>query len=579
MTQLALKFVEKTVRDYFNNAIIIDDQMDMKKAYSSRKTKTTKIKDNEIVLSQEDEMALLEIAATEESSGLAEIKSFHKPHEVYKNFIKTGIITHPIQYKSNQKMKRQIDNISELLVHTKILIVDWNLEDITGATSTTEMGQATRQIIKKFLEKENGLRCVVIYTQENRNDVLNKINEEYEVIDGANFFFQDKNMYGDSSLFGFIMDKQLSPDEIINKIVETLMKDKSTTLHFMACANKLDQELHKTLQKFNAPFEKVMFTQILTSEIPNQKISRFINNTLLSGLLDDANDTETHFLFERKKEKLLAALIQHPLNQPDIEYLSTTLALSRDAKNLIINEYIKPKFMDEITAILTDPNVNSLESFISMIDLNCKKYVQINDKRHIKMVREAVLFLTLWDNFIYETKLQGGTNDNFKQSFLAQTIRFTHLMKYSDDNVIQTGSILKNINGKYYLCITPLCDTFRPEDIDNKYKFIVGEATNDKDEIKKSNAKYHCSALPIEGDQLIFIKWKFYQIETFDKSAVHDGELFKNLMTLKRDYVQNIMNKYIAYQSRAGVNEMFFKESNYIENFLGVIFNEDESDN
>lgn len=55
-----------------------------------------------------------------------------------------------------------------------------------------------------------------------------------------------------------------------------------------------------------------------------------------------------------------------------------------------------------------------------------------------------------------------------------------------------------------------------------------------------------------------FIRWDFYHVISMKKEEVlRDCE---KISTLRKEYIQNIINRYISYQARAGVNELFSKK-------------------
>lgn len=63
----------------------------------------------------------------------------------------------------------------------------------------------------------------------------------------------------------------------------------------------------------------------------------------------------------------------------------------------------------------------------------------------------------------------------------------------------------------------------------------------------------------------------FFNVTSMDEQELRNK--YQKLIVLKKDYVQNIINRYIAYQARAGVNELFFKEA-YRNNFVDLLFQE-----
>lgn len=575
---------KQIVKEYFSNAIIIDDELEVLELFEMKSLDVEipileeQINYSEIDGLDEELIEKNEIAAASEIVEKQYVDISHTPNDVYRSFIDTGILTMPFKYDRDEEAKDNIRKIEKVLRNSQILIVDWEMEGNTGVTAP---GDASKQIIKTFLSQDAGIKCSVIYTKGDLVSVLNSIDEEneFEIIDEGSYFFQTKDGIPGSSLFGFVMNKKVSPDDIIEKISTILVKDKSTTLHFMECVNKLDKNMHKTLQKFDNPFEKVLFSQIFTSDIPNNEITSFINNTLLSDLMDEySQETETHFLFERKKEKIRNVINQGIISEKSLNDLIDLLNI-KNGKKLICEQFKKQDIYVDLNKLLIDPETISFESFREGIEIICRKYSAKKDVSRI--VRDFLLFILLIENYINEAK--DGTDQKlaFKESFFKETVIFTKMLKYySDNSQIQTGTILKDkSDGKFYLCITPVCDIARLEDIDNKYKFIVGtlnEPGSDlTDILKNSGNKSHCSSIPdTENNILSFITWKFYDVETKDKDTVQNKiseDTWVIIGNMKIDYTQNIINKYIAYQSRAGINEMFFKETNYIPNFINII--------
>jgi hypothetical protein len=177
------------------------------------------------------------------------------------------------------------------------------------------------------------------------------------------------------------------------------------------------------------------------------------------------------------------------------------------------------------------------------------------------------LLLVLIDNYIKD-------KENFKSDFKSQMYYFTKLLKYKDkDNrKINTGDIFKSKEGNdYLLCITPFCDAARPKKVDNILKFIVGINENFEAELlsdKKDNSAI--TVVPEESTKSMkLIRWKFYH--AISKNPDELVEQFEKIATMKKEYIQNILNRYIAYQSRAGVNNIFFKESDYISCFSSML--------
>lgn len=100
------------------------------------------------------------------------------------------------------------------------------------------------------------------------------------------------------------MKKDIEPAELIRKISQILLSDKCIPIHIMDSASRLEKSITKAIHKFNAPFEQVLLTQILSSEIKNEGIPKFLDDTFLSSVLsDDTVIQPSNFLLVRKETK------------------------------------------------------------------------------------------------------------------------------------------------------------------------------------------------------------------------------------------------------------------------------------
>jgi hypothetical protein len=137
-------------------------------------------------------------------------------------------------------------------------------------------------------------------------------------------------------------------------------------------------------------------------------------------------------------------------------------------------------------------------------------------------------------------------------------------------NQIHFGDILtKSTEDKdeYLLCITPPCDVFRPNKTELMVTFIKGKLIqSDKlDAQRKENL--HVSVLPCKDKKgvkhLQYIEWRYFDLVKFD---LKDDAACKKFFSYRRpymldaQYMRQIANKFTAYFSRAGVDEIFMKE-------------------
>lgn len=547
--------IEEIVKNYFDNAIIIDDQLEL----NSRE---------ENIIVTDDEIGDLPDEVIGGFEEIALTTEYWQPSDVLKHFVSEGFVTYPYKFRYSD-YNNQVSFLSNILSSAKLMIIDWDLEG-SNPDSDTQRGQAAINLINEFIKLKKGIKCAVIYTQQDCGDVMNEIRDEFDFINSDYMFFQEKSSEESKTLFGFIMSKSITPQDVIKNIVNILYLDKSITLHFMECVNNLNNNLGKVLNKFNTPFEKALYSQIITSQIPDNEVPNFINHILFNSIIGSDIPVRDNVLFLTKKKRLVSAL-------HDIESFKTSICSLCDLINTKYSKKIKikcsdNKFLKDIKTIIMAKKVNSFTSFKHRIEVSVKKYNEFsgNDQQHI--TNTLAIIIILIDNFISD-------DNSFKDDFISQMYIFTKLMKYNEKQIgniaINTGDIY-NVrgNGEYALCISPFCDTFRPKKIDNIYKFVVGKVIDENDSkfddyLKDSNESYTILAVPDdENKKLIFIKFNFYNTVSYSKRSV---ARLKRVASLKDEYIQSIINKYVGYQSRAGIEKVFFKESDYISCFKEIL--------
>lgn len=139
-------------------------------------------------------------------------------------------------------------------------------------------------------------------------------------------------------------------------------------------------------------------------------------------------------------------------------------------------------------------------------------------------------------------------------------------------NIFYSGDIIINDENEYMLCIMPSCDAFRPEKVDFMINFIRGKRLTDIPSCNIRNSSEHLTVIPdYMTNELICIKWQFFNSIMFDLNNEKSVELLmrhKRPYRLATEYTQQILNKYAAYYSRAGVEEIFIKQVPQIGNIF-----------
>ncbi|PGD05953.1 response regulator receiver domain [Bacillus toyonensis] len=563
-----LEPVAKIVKDYFDNAIIIDDELEL----GTAPTKVPSISDQELTFNSDIEFAATVEFDTKPADSLPSDKKQHslRPYETYQTFLKEGFITVPWKYSS----EKDIDNLENILKNAKLLVIDWNLEETRDPYL---LGESSLTIIKKFCEENKGLKCVVIYTKEDFNDVTKKLSSAFDCQEKTTksnpnettVFFQEKSTFT-SSLFGFVMSKDISPEKIIQNMADILYENSCTALNFIESATLLDRNINDTLTQFSKPFEKVLLTQIVTSRMSNKRISTFFNETLISNILSELQSREENNFFLHSKKNQILKLIKTNVSDEKVNELCTFLCVKSGLQGNILKLYKNENFKSELKESLS--HVDSFESLeIAIIEAAKIHYC---DSKAFNNVQDTIfLFFMLLDYYI-----SAKSYKDFEFTYKQEMYRFTRLLKYInknyDDNQTKNGSLfIDKINERYLLCITPVCDTVRLDKINGKQKFIIGEKIliSNKQTLQGADRDYILAVPDDTTHEVLFVKFNFFDTITIKEDDLQHQNSYQYLATLKREYIQKIVNSYSSYQSRAGVEELFYKESSYINNFINLI--------
>lgn len=132
--------IEDIVKSYFDNAIIIDDEL-FKDRDKETENKQNALSDkekkeiNKMVDANPDFMDMVSKDGEGEqkhqsaSKDAAVSSEFNTPDDVFKEFAKDGFIVLPYKFESENAKEEQINFISKAMGNAKFLLVDWNLEN------------------------------------------------------------------------------------------------------------------------------------------------------------------------------------------------------------------------------------------------------------------------------------------------------------------------------------------------------------------------------------------------------------------------------------------------------------------
>ena len=547
--------IEGIVRDYFSSVIFIDDEIDLF-------SEDISVSDDEINFNEVEDEDSLEMMTEEIACTSEEDDDIHRPREVVNQFMEEGFIISPYKYDGNKPLPQS--SLDKIIKNARMVILDWNLEN---TKLPTDMGKKAMGIIDTITEGKYGLKCCVIYTScEDAKQQL-KETDKYEFYNDESFDMFVPVDEEKSNLIGFFIDKKVSPEEIINGISRYLLNNKSVILNFLNNAVLFQHNMDKVLSKFNKPFEIALYSQIFTSDMNNLEISSFLSNFLVSTVQGEEIMDEQLF-FEIKSNSINNFLS----NKSDEELADIIKKIDNDFGNKLNGELLNERNNYVLCQVIKQA-WNDTDNFTSVKnELSTSLKAEINEiasSMSGKKIRRQTTQTFICSMFLDQYK----DDESIKELLAEQLYTFTNLLKYKqfDTKKIETGTILKNKNW-YLLCITPYCDTVRIEAIDNKYKFLIGKEISSgkmKNSLNsRGSQKYDDMIVPV-NNEVKFIRWDFYNTIVLEETEFNLEEDI--VATLKKEYIQKILNKYLVYQSRAGVSELFYKESDYVNSFWDVV--------
>ncbi|WP_240421973.1 response regulator receiver domain [Paenibacillus periandrae] len=666
-----LTYINNIVKDYFNSILIIDDELDLNVRVVVEVTTDADISnidygavDPTLLVASEEEKGFLKASMDESAAAAAPAVpqkkySLQPESAIHVQLMEEGFATTPFRYDSTIDVAQVEEVLASLLSTIKLLIVDWDLEN--SQINAVEPGTAASAILHKYASFGKGLKCAVIYTaSDDFEGIMDYLSKNNLITKRNGYFFENISDSG-HKLFGFIISKnQFKPREIIPEISQKLLADKSLVLHFMDTASRINNNISRAMLEFSAPFEKVIFSQILTAKIQENEIARFLTDKFLGLVMEgEQEDYKYNFVVENKitrlknvtkiqidgfsfdkMVKLIFEIGSDKTKKPLINLFRNSVFVSQLVKTIqdhqhdlqsleekiiglvdnselqkdlflivmlwdeFLNEKNNNSLQADITTSLTkcpfnEENLNNISNFFNLkLSSQFKKFIWENNVTSIiaewlsnseskpyddlkndffgkisgfDIEKEKLLeLLVLWPAYF-------GGESEFSISYKKQIYNFTKLMKFNEskNNQIETGAIYHRVeNETYLLCITPYCDTFNTTKVDSHIKFLVGRIEpNPIGESLKNSDTPNCfyMAVPFSEEKKVkIIKWNFYEVTTLHENDVKSDKLNK-LLYLRKEYIQNVLNRYIAYQSRAGVDELFFKESSYINNFKNFV--------
>jgi len=606
------------LRKYFSKITYIDDKFDVglvsKKDFEGENEEVVPV-DFGQTLEQETLFSAVEEIVLEDDEEDVGYKQLGELIKILNENEYQEIDLNPVLYDEEMSDERIIAKMER----SNLTIIDWDL----GQGS----GKKALPIIKTMLDRTQKLKVIVVYT--------NGYSEAVKSVD--DIFEEPKKITQDEKVFGFkcrcnslvfIVNRQ-SVDllQILELVEKSFIEENGIMpIAMLDLSEKMQEKSDELFGNFVSPIEDAYFLQMYYSEVPESEWTKYFSNIIMQKCKNDIKvDIQIiNEMLKMKKDNLLQIIKEDKFTSQFkccLEVLEDKIRHKFGKVIEAIKEYdsFEPSLYEESIKGAEDwsavlkcfaPLFNQIKK--SMKKKEVEQFWERRDGEKIRISDADVQWLNKKIGKFNNEKI-GNLVVEFQEDIFPIIIQMiisdismiekfsdlVHNLKYDDYittlsetlmdgkvksvenrteflmDKIRFGDILHKDGGnEYLLCITPPCDTFRPEKTELNYVFITGVEAEQKDMRKRKKTSMHISTYPNKNSDGItttkYIKWRFYDIQRFDLKLDEDYEKiisYNRCYKLEENYTRQIANEFIAYFSRAGVEEIFFKQK---INLLGM---------
>lgn len=428
----------------------------------------------------------------------------------------SGILNHLFQYTDNNNGNIN-DRVVNICKSADVIILDWHLKLDTSEDAIAILNE---------LQNEKRIRFIVINSQVDINTIIPEFQQAFPKCKSCNVpdrspetpafssddeggeLYQEetksnksdlKNSYIiNDSIFITIRNKEKIPkdaEDLLNIITELLENAFKDYLHWAGL------ELSVRIRKI---------TSELIANLPRQTNGALLFQTLFQGenevsqqvcevLLDEIKEIIADDSLEAVNDQLLfAELKKYAIKSEEMELAAKWKSI-KDFSN--IRKALNDRDKKTQSSFFGKSGHTGIDTFINSVlneDLGHKHWANL---------RESILMMK--------------TNKN-----------------------LQPGTVLKHKenDNKYYLCITPACDCYRPR---NGYLFVIGTELTEDVGSNNYQTKYYTANKHITWDASEFI---------FEKEIATINENYEIIGHLRFSFINRIIQRIWSYQSRVGID-------------------------
>lgn len=438
------------VQNFLNNVITVDDQLSF--GPSEVKVEAIESFDDFDLAANDSGLGVVAAPAVQTAPQLHPLDY----QELSISFSNKGI--NCCAYRPDINRDRNLDTAAERIMqsskNTDITILDWQMDDkFVNENGISQVdGSLAISSIRKILSHDKlqhgRLRLIIIYTGvPDLNSISDKIHQVL-LSDGYKASSIDNDIKFDNEELKFchiqVIKKQEDADELTEQAIDLFTKLTIGLLSnaTLSAISALRNKTHHILHTFNKNLDPAYFSHILgLMSSPKAR--------------ENAHEIAFDYAAELISEEIKSIIqinnpIKHCLEKARID---SWIDYIHDEET----DFFKIKVGDNPAVDISPVRVKKL--------LNATTTPQIKD---ILLEEPAIIPAQLKPQDIYEThriefKVKGWGDDCHEQLSIIECKRRDGLSLNNEpyEPNVKLGSIIKDVNENYYVCLQPLCDSVR----------------------------------------------------------------------------------------------------------------------
>lgn len=356
-----------------------------------------------------------------------------------------------------------------------LVLLDWKLNDQDGELFSL-------RLLADVVKASHLHFCVIYTTEKPETNIINNILSFFSNKDAQYYrSVEDELLDLKESLQPYLERVSVvnanSNGRVISQLIRELGKESLDRIKLAAGTNDSVCALIKAKHAFSN-FHKSEEELPCPDQIILESNSIIINNTVIIILNKDL-EKDPNILLERITQQL----IRSPFSF--IQLLGFEMQnLFRSHSSFIDNQILNVSK----DALLYHRNyVKNTEKTDKTFKLFIKNLLLEHATLGLRTSR-----LMLLENTVLDMLSEGKEPDPqelFRMNVFYNS-RTVHSAESENDPLINFGDVFKGETGEYYLCITALCDCFRPTKIHNKYYFVKGQTIDSSDALEMGDSAF-----------------------------------------------------------------------------------------